>query len=122
MSPTRSAAITRGLVKTFLPLHRAFRRQRFALRLLARFSPVVAYYDVYPTLSEELQREWAELDTFDSLTDQYKHFRTVHSLESTLRSLGLADVVCFRHGGVVIARGRRPSESRTPATTLNGNA
>ena len=108
MPPARSAAVTHRLVRTFLPMHKRLAHRTLASRFLARLSPVVTYFDVYPALSEDLQREWAELDTFDSLTDRYKHFRTVRSLRSAFEALGLANIECFRLGGIVVARGQRP--------------
>jgi hypothetical protein len=111
MSPERGLELTEKLVDRFLPLHRGGGRAR---RLLAsRVSPVMAYYHLLPELSDELQREWALLDTHDSLTDWFKRFRSVGQIERTLTLLGATDIECTRRGVVVEARCRRPAT--TPA-------
>lgn len=73
LPPERSLTLTRGIVDTFLPVHKAVRRSGVLSRLVVRISPVISYYRALPTLCEELQREWALLDTYNSLTDWYRH-------------------------------------------------
>ena len=36
---------------------------------LSRISPLLTYYHAYPELNDQLQYEWALLDTHDHLTD-----------------------------------------------------
>jgi 2-polyprenyl-3-methyl-5-hydroxy-6-metoxy-1,4-benzoquinol methylase len=97
------------LVDTFLPLHKAARRNRIAQRILSRVSPVLAYYHHLP-LTDDLHREWALLDTHDALTDRYKHFRTKRQIEQMLRTLGATEIWCEYGGNGVEARCRRPAE------------
>ena len=78
---------TERLVDALLPLHRAASRSRVAHALVSRISPVSTYYRLNPELDDRLQREWALLDTFDSLTDRYKHFRTAAQLSRALARL-----------------------------------
>jgi hypothetical protein len=75
---------------------------------LYRLTPVLTHYRTYPQLDDRLQREWALLDTHDSLTDYFKHFRTRARLARHLEALGLQDVWCEYGGNGVEARGRRP--------------
>jgi hypothetical protein len=76
--------------------------------LLSRFSPLLCYYHAHPGLNDALQRDWAYLDTHDSLTDWYKHFRTCRQIRGTLEELGLCEIWCESPGnGNVEARGRR---------------
>ena len=77
--------------------------------LLGRLSPVRCYYHVYPDLDDELHREWALLDTRDSLTDWYQHVRTQGQIRATLERLGLQDIWCEYGGNGVEARGKRLS-------------
>jgi SAM-dependent methyltransferase len=106
----RGLELTERLVDRFLPLHR---HSGSARRLLvSRVSPVMAYYHLLPELSDDLQREWALLDTHDSLTDWFKRFRSARQLERTLSLLGATDIECVRRGVVVEARCRRPAASR----------
>jgi hypothetical protein len=109
LPPAKSAAIVDRLVQVSLPLHRRVQRHRVLRSLLSRVSPVVSYYGVLSGLSDSQQTEWAQLDTFDSLTDWFKHFRTIASIRGSLSRLGLVDIECYEEGGVVVARARRSS-------------
>jgi len=105
LPPEQGLRYTEALVERLWPLHSRGRRLR---TLLNRVSPVVTYFKLYPQLTDEQQREWALLDTHDSLTDYYKRFRTRSSIERTLRRLGLVDVEVWRGGNGIEARARRP--------------
>ncbi len=74
---------------------------------ISRVSPLLTYCHVYPDLSHALQREWALLDTHDSLTDWFKHLRTPEQIRATLESLGGIDTVSVPGGIGVEARCRR---------------
>ena len=99
---------TEWLVNAFWPLHKLARHFYPAQILLSRLSPVACYYRRFPDLNEELHRQWAMVDTHDSLTDWYKHFRTRGQIHRTLKRLGLQEIWCCRGGNGVEARGRRP--------------
>lgn len=107
MGPERGLRATKNIVRTFLPLHFAVRRWRVGQMLASRISPVICYYQAYPELSDRLQEEWAFLDTHDSLTDWYKHFRTAGQLHRYLAELGLEEIWTNDVGSNVEARGRR---------------
>jgi hypothetical protein len=79
--------------------------------LLSRFSPLLTYYHAFPELSDQLQYEWAELDTHDSLTDYYKHLRTVRSIRSTLTSLNAQSIWVAPGGNGIEARCQKPRAS-----------
>lgn len=108
MPPEKSFGLVKTMTEALLPLHKMVRRSRYAQMLLIRFSPVVAYYQSHPQLNDDLQKEWALLDTHDSLTDHYKRFRTTGQIKSSLQELGLTDIWCEYGGNGVEARGRRP--------------
>lgn len=101
---------TERLVDLLLPLHKLVRNFRPAQTLLSRLSPLVVYYQGLPQLNDEMQREWALLDTHDSLTDWFKRFRTKKQMISTLSDLGLSDIWCEYGGNGVEARGQRPTK------------
>lgn len=107
LPPKTALAWSRGLVTLFFPLHRAARRSRVAQALVSRISPVLSYYHGLP-LSDDLQRQWALLDTHDSLTDWYKHFRSRDQIRAALERLGAADIWCEYGGNGVEARCIRP--------------
>jgi 2-polyprenyl-3-methyl-5-hydroxy-6-metoxy-1,4-benzoquinol methylase len=99
---------TERLVDLLLPLHRAVRSHKLLQALLSRLSPVLSYYHALP-LSDDLQREWALLDTHDALTDWHKHFRTRGQIRRDLERLGAVDICCEYGGNGVEARCRRPA-------------
>ena len=98
--------MTERLVQALLPLHKRASRSRLR-SIVDRVSPVLTYYVMYPELSDEIQYRWALLDTHDSLTDWYKHFRTRGQIRQLLRHMGLTDIWCEYGGNGVEARGRR---------------
>lgn len=95
------------LVSLFLPLHKAARHIKFGQTILSRISPITTYYHAYPQLGDELQRQWAILDTHDSLTDWYKHLRTTAQIKATLEELGSTGVEIWRAGNGVEARAKK---------------
>ncbi len=60
--------------------------------------------NVFPELSKVQQEEWARLDTYDSLTDYYKHLRTPDQIRKTLEALGGRELWVERGGNGVEAR------------------
>jgi len=92
------------LVDLFLPLHKKVKGKKVLSVLLNRISPVISYYDAFPQLNDQLQTEWAMLDTHDSLTDWHKFFRTKPQIVSTLKALGAVDIWCEYGGNGVEAR------------------
>lgn len=103
----KSIKWTERMVDLFLPLHKKTRNFRLGQTMLSRISPLVCYYHGFPELDDELQREWALLDTHDSLTDYYKRFRTKGQITNTLKQLNLKEIYCEYGGNGVEARGRR---------------
>ena len=109
LSPQRGMSATEGLVDLFLPLHkRATKMNRLLRRIAHHLSPIISYYSELPELDDDLQREWALLDTHDTLTDWFKHFRTRGQIQRVLEDLGAEDIWCEYGGNGVEARGRRP--------------
>lgn len=109
-----SMRFVEGMVKLLWPLHRVFykiKNNKIIAFLRPHFyywSPVVDYCESYPQLSEELLYEWAILDTHDTLTDRYKHLRSIEEIEAHLKSLGMRDVVATYGGNGVEARAIKP--------------
>ena len=99
--------ITQKLVKKYLPLHKKFKGNKIMSLLLNRVSPVITYYNNLP-LNDKQQEEWALLDTHDSLTDWYKHFRNKKQIKATLTNLGAINIWCEYGGNGVEARCKKP--------------
>ena len=91
MSPARGMAVTEWLTRVFFPLHRMVRNYRLLQVLLSRLSPLATYFQTIPELGDQLQYEWAVLDTHDGLTDYYQHLRSARQIESTLSRLGAVE-------------------------------
>ena len=109
LPPKLSYRCVERLVRTFFPMHRAVQDSRLGRRLLSRVSPVLTYFDVHPELDDNVQFEWALLDTYDSLTDYYKHKRSIQQIEDHLGALGATDIQCWHDGNGVEARCRKPA-------------
>lgn len=106
---------TESIVRALLPLHKRARGSRLAQMFLSRLSPVLCYYRAYPELNDDMQYQWALLDTHDSLTCWYRHLRTRSQIQSTLESLGLEEIVCGYNGNGVEARAWRPVKGESPS-------
>ena len=109
MPPDKGLKWTERLVDVFLPLHKAARSFRPAQMVLSRVSPVLCYYQTFPGLTDEQHREWALLDTHDSLTDWFKHFRTREQIRATLERLDAKGIRAEYGGNGVEARCQRPT-------------
>ena len=108
LPPEQGIKWTEKLVDIFLPLHKMARAFYPAQMILSRLSPVLCYYRAFPELDDKLQREWALLDTHDTLTCWYRYLRSRGSIRRTLRQLGLQEIWCEYGGNGVEARGKRP--------------
>ena len=69
-----------------------------------RISPLIEYIKVFPERDYQWQYELSLLDTYDSLTDYYKHLRTEKSIYNTLKNLGASKIEVWRGGNGVEAR------------------
>ena len=76
---------------------------------LQKHSPLIDYHDAYPQLGDALLSQWSLLDTHDSLTDYYKHLRTVEEIEESLRSCGMVELEVSAGGNGVEARTKMPA-------------
>jgi SAM-dependent methyltransferase len=117
LPPEQGIRCTEALVNLFLRLHRKTRRFRLGQMLLSRISPVLCYYRAYPELSDELQREWALVDTHDSLTDWYAWFRSPEQIKHTFDHLGLEEIQVRSGGNGVEAIGKRPEPGRRSSSS-----
>jgi 2-polyprenyl-3-methyl-5-hydroxy-6-metoxy-1,4-benzoquinol methylase len=108
LNPKLSLIVTNYLVTIFLPLHRVGRRSRIWQAIMRRITPVVSYYNDFPHLSDEIQKEWSKLDTFDNLTDYYKHLTTIKKFKRSIKKLGAKNIKVWRGGIGIEARCMKP--------------
>ena len=108
LKPKASKKIVDGIVSFFFPLHWAFRKMDALEWLLKRVSPLITFMRSFPELSKQQQYEWAKLDTYDSLTDYYKHLRTPESIKKQLEQLGAKNMWINKGGNGVEARATKP--------------
>jgi hypothetical protein len=112
-SPKFSLRFCRLLVGALWPLHRLTHALRFrrgmwrARQWLLAASPVVDYQDAYPQLGLAGLYEWAILDTHDTLTDRYKHFRTAEQIRVALERYGMRSIESQNAGNGVEVRAVR---------------
>ena len=109
MEPERAKRATDAMTRVFFPLHWRVKSFRPAQMLLSRVSPCLVYFAMFPELTYEQHFEFTRLDTFDHLTDRYKHMRTRGQIERTLRELGGVKINSAYAGNGVEARGVKPA-------------
>ena len=104
MKPEKSQRIINKLVDIFFPLHWAFRKNKILYWLLIRFTPLFEYVREFPELSKEEHKEWSKMDSYDGLTDYYKHLRTPDQIRRELEKLGGKNIWINLGGNGVEAR------------------
>jgi 2-polyprenyl-3-methyl-5-hydroxy-6-metoxy-1,4-benzoquinol methylase len=97
----KSKKIVNKLVDFFFPFHWACRKYYPIQVLLSRISPCLFYYKDFPFLTRDQHNDLTQLDTYDHLTDYYKHLRTQQQLYNILKKLGAVSITS-RKGGIGI--------------------
>jgi SAM-dependent methyltransferase len=110
MEPLKGLRVTDSITNFFFPLHKLVKKIYPLQALLSRISPVHSYYFAYPQLNDELQYQWALLDTHDSLTDWYKHFRSTKQIKTFFEKLGAITIYSEYSPHGVDARCQKPSK------------
>ena len=105
-------ALVKAIVNVMFPMHWFLWKIHPRLNwLLNRVSPVITYFNAYPELNKKQHKEWSLLDTHDTLTDWYKHRKTVKQVTQILTDLGMDNIECWYGGNGVEARGQKPTEN-----------
>lgn len=87
MEPRKSKKVVDKLVDFFFPLHWTLRNRPILNWLLHRISPLIVYMKQYPEQDRQFHYEWSKLDTYDQLTDYYKHLKTPEQIQKILLDL-----------------------------------
>ena len=77
--------IIKKIFDFWFPVHWKYRKSIFIQRILRRVSPVHFYYNSLSLKNKKMFYDWGLLDTHDSLTDFYKHHRSLKQIESQLK-------------------------------------
>lgn len=96
------------IINTFVPRLvpiSAFMR-RIAGAAGARAIPILQY--AHWGLPDELNRQWAVLDTFDMYSPAHDHPKTIHEVKAWFAKAGFENVFVGHGPNGVVARGRRP--------------
>lgn len=101
--------IVEFIVNFFFPVQWLFRNSMLAKRILARFSPVCFYHNLFGITDKKTLYEWALLDTHDGTTDFYRHLRTAGQIYSCLSALGAVEIKVWEAGNGVEAICRKPT-------------
>ncbi len=104
LKPEKALSIVRRLHGLFFPFHWGLRNQKLLRKFLYRISPLTDHLDDFPGLDLKKQSEWSLLDSYDSLTDYYKHLRTPNQIRKILESLNAKKIHVIPGGTGVEAR------------------
>lgn len=107
LRPELSLNATIALTALCNPIRKHTSKYRFLDLIARRFFPSACYYTAYPQLKQDIIYEWNELDTFDSLTCYYKHYRSLGDIRSCLENLGMVDIFCDFGGTGVLVRAKK---------------
>lgn len=111
LPPDQSKKKVDRLVDFFFPLHWKFRNNKLVWWLIHRISPLIEYIHVFPEKDYTFHLEWSRLDSYDSLTDYYKHLRTPGQIKRKLEKLGATSIWINLGGNGVEARGVKPKRN-----------
>jgi len=104
MKPEKSQRIVNSLVDFFFPVHWKLKDRGIINWLVHRISPLIVYIREFPEQDRQFHYEWSKLDTYDQLTDYYKHLRSMDDIRKTLTSLNGKNIWMNRGGNGVEAR------------------
>ncbi len=81
------------LTDYWFPWHWRYRDSWLVTRILRRVSPVIFHYPHIKLNDKQQYYDWSLLDTHDSTTDFYKHYRTPVQIRIHLEEIGATDIV-----------------------------
>ncbi len=104
MKPEKSQVIVNKLVDFFFPIHWALKDKGVINWLVHRISPLIVYIKLFPERDKKFHYDFCKLDTYDQLTDYYKHLRSPKQIKNTLESIGGKNIWINTGGNGVEAR------------------
>lgn len=113
LDPDTAKKVCHRLTKAMFPVHWALRNKPLAARALRVVSPCAMpdsnNLKMLDTLGRERAFDWLVLDTYDALTDRYKHLRTPKQVHHTLARLGAVGIAARIGGNGVEASCAKPA-------------
>lgn len=104
LKPQTSLKIVKKLVDFFFPIHWKLKDKGVVNWLVHRISPLIVYIQMFPEKDYKFHYDLAQLDTYDQLTDYYKHLRTPAQIRKTLEKLNGSNIWINLGGNGVEAR------------------
>lgn len=115
LPPGHASRVSIGLSRALCFFHQLFWHPNTIVgRLrnwLRKVSPLVDYYESYPQLPRKILADWCVLDTHDTVTDAFKHLRSLDEVVADVRAAGLEIVAAAPGGNGVEIRATRPVQS-----------
>ena len=108
MKPEKSEKCVKKLVDFFFPLHWKYKGNSIMRMILNRISPCYIYFRQFPDMDRDFHYGLSLLDTYDGLTDYYKHLRSVKQIKHVLEKLKASSIEVWKGGNGVEARCRKP--------------
>jgi 2-polyprenyl-3-methyl-5-hydroxy-6-metoxy-1,4-benzoquinol methylase len=99
LPPKISLTINNFLVNLFFPLHWFFRNRPWAMWVIRHISPVLENIKEYEQKGKPFNLELAKLETYDHLTDYFKHLLSKKELEKIIKNLPGAENLWIELGG-----------------------
>lgn len=97
--------LVRRIVPPLIPFTRFLKS--FGGRVGARLSPILEYSSL--DLTEDANREWSILDTFDMYSPEYDLPQTLSDVRNWLKDAGLSDCRAENGPNGIVLSGRRPN-------------
>jgi 2-polyprenyl-3-methyl-5-hydroxy-6-metoxy-1,4-benzoquinol methylase len=98
MQPEKAYQFINKLAEKLFPIQWRFRNSIIMTFLLNRISPLYTYFTKFKDLNYDQHLELTKLDTFDGLTDFYKHLTTVSKTKSFLQKFKFSKLT-IKEGG-----------------------
>jgi len=110
MGSETSLKFVQVYTRIFWPLHRFFFKYQHIFEfgsirsIFLHWSPIADHQDAYSSLGEKMLYDWAILDTYDTLTDFYKHLRSADEIKEYLEKNDMNIIEITNAGNGIEAR------------------
>jgi len=99
LPPPTALKAVKALTHIFFPMQWKLKHTRVPYAIINRFSPLCIHFLGHPELSREYHWDWTILDSFDNLTDAYKHLLRPRDIQAMLDALPGTQGIWVNIGG-----------------------